>query len=110
MSVPDTECVEVEVLYFEGCPSYKRLLPRLRDLVTEAGGDPHRITLRAVETVEAADELRFLGSPTVRVDGAAVDPSAGSRNDFGVKCRLYRGGQGQSGTPPDEWIRAALQK
>ena len=101
--------MNVEVLYFDGCPSYQRLLPRLRDLVLEAGGEPDRITVRTVETVEAAVELRFLGSPTIRVDGEGVDPSAVSRNDFGLKCRLYRGSQGQSGTPPDEWIRAALR-
>ncbi len=27
----------VDVLYFDGCPSYDALLPRLRELVTEAG-------------------------------------------------------------------------
>jgi hypothetical protein len=101
--------VEIEVLYFDGCPSYERLLPRLRRLVAEAGGDPQQLTLRAVETVEAAIELRFLGSPTVRVDGEDVDPTAGTRSDFGLKCRLYRSGKGQSGSPPDEWIRAALR-
>lgn len=102
--------MEVEVLYFDGCPSFRRMLPRLRFLVTEAGGDPQLITLRAVETMEAAVELRFLGSPTVLVDGEDVDPTAGTRIDFGLKCRLYRSDEGQSGVPPDEWIRAALRR
>ncbi len=104
----DTDAVSVELLYFDGCPGYGQLLPRLRHLVAEAGGDPQQILLRAVETVEAADELRFLGSPTLRVNGEDVDPGAGTRYDFGLKCRLYRSEDGQSGVPPEEWIRAAL--
>ena len=32
------------------------------------------------------------------------------RIDFGLKCRLYRSDEGQSGVPPDEWIRAALRR
>ena len=110
MRMADTDVVDVELLYFDGCPSYKQLLPRLCHLVAEAGGDPQQILVRAVETVEAADELRFLGSPTVRVNGEDVDPSAGTRTDFGLKCRLYRSEEGQSGVPPEEWIRAALHE
>jgi len=68
--------VSVEVLYFEGCPSFTKLLPRLRELVAESGGDPDAIALRAIETPESAETARFLGSPTVRVDGVDVDPDA----------------------------------
>jgi hypothetical protein len=99
--------MRVELLYFDGCPSYEKLLPRLRELV--AGADPHaEIELRRVESIEAAERERFLGSPTVRVDGADVDPGAPGREDFGLKCRLYRSEEGTSGLPPEEWIRQAL--
>lgn len=100
--------MNVEVLYFEGCPSYETLLPRLRDLVRQAGGDADAIELRPVETAEAAGRLRFLGSPSVRVDGADVDPTAAKRDDFGLKCRIYRSEEGQTTVPPDAWIRNAL--
>jgi hypothetical protein len=86
------------------------LLPRLRAIVSEHGGDPDRISLRAIETAEAARAARFLGSPTVRVDGRDVDPTAEGRGDYGLKCRLYRSGAGQATTPPDEWVRRALTR
>jgi hypothetical protein len=99
--------VKVELLYFDGCPSYERLLPRLSVLV--AGADPDaEVELRRVESIEAAERERFLGSPTVRVDGADIDPGAASREDFGLKCRLYRTEEGTSGLPPEEWVRDAL--
>lgn len=100
--------MNVELLYFEGCPSYETLLPRLRQLVAEAGADPTAIELRAIESVEAAEAMRFLGSPTVRVDGLDVDPGMRGREDFGLKCRIYRSDAGQTSVPPDTWIRRAL--
>jgi hypothetical protein len=64
--------------------------------------------VRRVGTPGAADAQRFLGSPTVRVDGVDIDPRAAERVDFGVKCRIYRSDHGQSPLPPEEWIAAAL--
>jgi len=100
--------MKVEILYFAGCPSFETLLPRVRELVAEHGGNPDEITLSTVETPEAAEALQFLGSPSVRVDGRDIDPTAGQRDDFGLKCRLYRSGDGHAPSPPDAWIRVAL--
>lgn len=71
-----------------------------------AGND--KIQLRRIETVEDAERECFLGSPTLRIDGRDVDPGAGDRDDYGMKCRLYASEHGMSGTPPDTWILAAL--
>ena len=101
--------MKVELLYFDGCPSHEALLPRLRALIAEEGVDAE-VELRRVETIEAAEDEGFLGSPTVRVDGRDVDPGADGRDDFGLKCRLYRSGEGTSGLPPDQWIAAALRR
>jgi hypothetical protein len=95
----------VELLYFDGCPSYEQLLPRLSELASTAGAE---LVLRRVETRADAERERFLGSPTVRVDGRDVDPEAAQRTDFGLKCRLYRWDSRQAGTPPEEWITRAL--
>jgi hypothetical protein len=101
--------MRIELLYFEGCPSYEALLPALRALLQRQGID-ERIDLRRVESPEAAERERFLGSPTVRIDGIDIDPGAGERDDFGLKCRLYRTAVGASGMPPEEWIVEALRR
>ena len=101
--------MKIELLYFDECPSYERLLPKLRALVAEhARGD--EVELLRVDSDWAAARERFLGSPTVRVDGEDVDASASSRSDFGLKCRLYRVGGEYSAIPPDEWIVIALER
>lgn len=107
---PTIGSMRIEVLYFDGCPSYEGLLPRLRSLL-EREGVEEPIELRQVETPEAAERERFLGSPTVRIDGEDSDPGASTRSDFGLKCRLYRDGNGATGgVPPDQLLVDAIRR
>lgn len=101
--------MKIEVLYFDGCPNHEALLPHLRELLREA-----RVT-SPIELVEVPDEStalreRFLGSPTLRVDGRDIEPGADQRTDFGLKCRLYQTDGGFTGTPPDEWMLEAVRR
>ena len=91
--------MRIELLYFDGCPSYETLLPRLRLLLEREDIDAP-VELRRVETLKAAEREGFLGSPTVRIDGEDIDPEAAKRSDFGLKCRLYRNDGGNA----NSWI------
>lgn len=99
--------MKVELLYFDGCPSYQALVPRLRELMQQAGVEAP-VELKHVHSVEEAERERFLGSPTLRIDGRDVDPTAPDRSDYGVKCRLYATDRGLRGAIPDELILDAL--
>jgi hypothetical protein len=99
--------VKVELLYFDDCPNYEALLSSLSEMLAAAGVSD-QVDLLRIATVEEAERERFLGSPTVRIDGRDVDPDAHSRRDFGLKCRLYRSRAGTSRTPPRAWIVAAI--
>jgi Alkylmercury lyase len=99
----------VELLYFDGCPNYDALLPRLRELLEETDGEI-KLDMRRIDTEEEARRSHFLGSPTVRVDGRDVEPGADAREDYGLECRLYRTVDGGIvGLPPDELLVAALR-
>jgi hypothetical protein len=52
---------------------------------------------------------RFLGSPTVHVDGLDVEPDAVTRDDYGLQCRVYWHDGRLEGAPPSRWIAAALE-
>lgn len=101
--------MKVELLYFDGCPSHDALLPRVRELLDQLG-DGGEIELRRVESVEDAERERFLGSPTLRIDGVDVDPSASAREDYGIKCRLYATPEGRGPLPAQEWIVTAMNR
>jgi hypothetical protein len=60
-----------------------------------------------VHDAEAAAPLRFLGSPTIRVDGHDVEPGADDRTEYVFACRLYRSEGGVRGEPDEQWIRDA---
>jgi hypothetical protein len=99
----------VELLYFAGCPHYKEFAPHLEALLA-AQGMPGVVTSVEIRDSEHAQQSRFLGSPTVRVDGRDVEPSANARTDFGMQCRLYPVVGGLQGAPPDDLIIGALVK
>ena len=98
----------VEVLTFEGCPHAQPALELVERVVGELGLDA---TVRRIDVpdLETAETHRFLGSPTIRVNGRDVEPGAEERTDFGLKCRLYRTPEGFAGTPPDAWVLEALR-
>lgn len=96
----------LEVLYVDDCPGHRQLLAPLGAL---AGTYGTTLVQTRVASEEQARRLRFLGSPTVRVEGRDVERAARDRTDFGLRCRLYRSPAGQSGAPPLEWIEAALR-
>lgn len=98
--------MRVEILYFDGCPNHEPLVARVPALLRAAGIDAELVS-RRVESEQEARALRFLGSPTVRVDGRDVEPEAATRSDYGLKCRLYRSAEGVSGQPSDQLIVAA---
>ena len=97
----------VEVLYFEGCPNHEPARVHVERLARQLGIEPE-IELVEVADADAAVALRFLGSPTVRVDGVDVEPGAEQRRDFGLSCRIYRSERGFSEQPDEDWVREAL--
>ena len=101
--------MRIEVLYFAGCPGYEQLMSRLEELLLRAGiTDP--VERVRVESVESAAAQRFLGSPTLRIDGLDVEPAADQRTDYGLQCRLYACAvEGHRRSPADDCILAAIQ-
>jgi hypothetical protein len=98
----------VDLLYFEGCP----YADAARELVERAAAEEGlevELLLTAVESEDDAVALLFLGSPTIRVEGVDVEPGADERNAFVLACRVYKTTDGVQGTPPYEWVRAALR-
>ena len=97
----------VEILYFDGCPNHEPAHKLVEQVAAELGLQPE-VELVEVADPETATRLRFLGSPSVRVDGSDVEPGADERSDFVLSCRVYRSERGLVGQPEASWIRDAL--
>ena len=89
----------VELLWWEGCPSTDEALEMLRQVMAELGLDPGAIDVREVSTDDEAERERFIGSPTIRIDGRDVQPMPDE--PIGLACRVYRTGDGHVSPLPD---------
>ncbi len=100
--------MKVELLYFDGCPGRAELRARLPRLLEQAELDAV-IEERRIDSEGAAHRERFLGSPTLRIDGLDIDAGAANRHGYGLGCRLYPAEERLQRTPPDAWITDALR-
>lgn len=97
----------VELLYWTGCPSYRRALTELREIMDELGLDPQAVKLREVVTDEEAERSHFKGSPTILVEGHDVVGDGGA--PVALACRVYKRRDGSISPLPDpDDIRDAL--
>jgi len=103
----ETDGPLVEVLYFDGCPNDHASVALVERVASELGIRP-QIRLVNVPDAETAAQLRFLGSPTVRVGGRDIEPGADERTEFVLSCRVFRTDTGFSGEPDEQWVRNAL--
>jgi hypothetical protein len=99
----------VEIFYVEGCPNHHRTHALVERVAAELRIEPE-VELIEVRDADAAVELRFPGSPTVRVNGRDVEPGGSEWRDFVVSCRVYPGEGGFAGQPDEARIRAALEE
>lgn len=101
------DVMKVDFLYYEDCPSHEMALSRLRQVMREEGIEAG-IEVTKVETGDQARELRFIGSPTIRINGTDIDPPPPDAC-YGLTCRAYRLEDGRiSPLPSPERIRKAL--
>jgi hypothetical protein len=99
----------VELLYFEGCPNHHAARQLVERIAIEEGAVAD-VRLVEVSSPEEAEALRFLGSPTVRVNGRDVEPGADERDAFMLACRVYQTESGLGGQLSEEWIRTAFRR
>lgn len=100
--------LRVTFLYWEGCPSHEEALARLREAIREEGVEASVEVVR-VDTEEDARRWRFVGSPTILVEGEDVAPVEGL--PYRLTCRAYVHEDGRvSPLPSAQQIREALRR
>jgi hypothetical protein len=99
----------IEILYFPDCPNYLPAVERVRDALRQ---ECMTAEIKHVEVQDAATAagIQFLGSPTIRINGVDVEPSARSGGAVGLCCRTYTGGSARDGAPSTEIIRQAIKQ
>lgn len=102
--------MQVDVLYFKGCPNHMPAVEQVREALRTEGVEA---SVNEVEITDAvmAQELSFLGSPTIRINGVDVKPDARGVQSFGFGCRTYSDVEGRrSGLPSLALIQTAARE
>ncbi len=98
--------MKVEILYFVGCPNHLPAVERV-ERVLAAEGVTAEIFHVAIPDAEAAEAVRFAGSPSVRING--VDVEGAVAGPVGMSCRTYMNGSAREGVPSFEVIQFAVR-
>ena len=70
---------------FEDCPSHELALERLNQVLAEEGIDAE-VEVVKMETDAQVEQLHFVGSPTILVEGRDIDPPPADLQ-FALTCR-----------------------
>lgn len=100
--------MKIEVLYVPDCPHHPSAVKQLRDVLLAEGVRTEIIEV-AVTDSKAAAELRFRGSPTIRIDGRDIAGESHLSLSFALACRMYPGAK-EAGVPPLEMMQRAVRK
>ena len=101
--------MRIQLLYFAGCPMYLAARERLDEALREEGLESP-VEMIEVRSQEEAESLRFVGSPSIRINGLDIDESARSSKNYGMMCRVYTTKSGMSGSPSKDTIRARIRE
>ena len=100
--------MKVELLHIAECPNAQRARCLLRNTLRELNLPPeiHEIE---VTYLSQAEELRFPGSPTIRIDGIDVEAALPRQESYGLSCRTYLIDGRLHGLPTQQMVRTAIR-
>lgn len=98
--------MKIELLYFDGCPSWQTALENLKvALQQEDISEP--ITMLEIKDDEQAAQEKFLGSPSIRINGR--DLWFENRENYSLSCRVYGTPAGVKGYPTVDMLRSRIK-
>ncbi|RPI24233.1 MAG: hypothetical protein EHM70_21530 [Chloroflexota bacterium] len=99
--------LKIDLLYFEGCPSWQEALSNLKTALLRKGVAAEIRPIRVEDEAQAA-ALRFNGSPSFQIDGRDWWPE--ERQGYPLCCRVYPTQAGLRGAPGVEMLQAKLDE
>lgn len=100
--------MKIEVLYFDGCPNHVPAMEMVKRVLARERVEAQIVSLD-VRDVETATKVCFLGSPSIRVNGADIERGRQDDSPF-FGCRTYNVHGKTAGVPPEEWLSKAVRE
>jgi hypothetical protein len=98
--------MDIKLMYFDECPSWQTAFENLKQvLLSEQISDA--VILVKIENDERAQQEKFLGSPSIWIDGQ--DLWTEERESYSLSCRVYATPNGVKGFPTFQMLRSKIQ-
>lgn len=97
--------MKIELLYFDGCPSWQEGWRNLQAALGLEGLDANIELVEVLDDTDA-EHKKFLGSPSFLVSG--VDLWDEKRESYSLSCRVYLTPDGMKGAPSVEMLRKKI--
>lgn len=98
--------MNIELLYFDGCPSWQKGLENLK-VALQLEEIETNVNLVRIRDDADAMRLKFLGSPSFRVNG--LELWSEERETYALSCRVYPSSEGIKGWPTISMLRQRLR-
>jgi glutaredoxin len=89
---------QLELILWSGCPSSEDARQLLQKALAELGLSSLPVTERYIEDYEVAQTEKFVGSPTIRINGEEIIPGG---ETYGLTCRVYQKADGRFSPLPE---------
>ncbi len=104
------DSLNIRLMHVPGCHSWKDALDVLEEAMVEAG-IKSTISINIIETDEEAAQFKFVGSPSIHINGEDVDALSKKITQYRASsCRPYFYEGRSYDYPPKEMIVSALLK
>lgn len=99
--------MRIELLYYPECPSHERALELIHEALASEGVSAEVEVIR-IDTQEQAETHRFIGSPTIRINGRELQPQP--HLPYRLTCRTFQHEDGRlSPVPSLSMLREAIR-
>lgn len=78
--------IDIELLYFDGCPSYQNAWQLLIEVISEHNLETIVKPIN-IDKLDKADKHHFAGSPSIKING---DDLEGYQGQGVMACRVYQ--------------------
>ena len=97
--------MKIDLLYFNGFPSWQNGLTNLQTALRE---EKLEISIHLVEVKSELEStgMKFLGSPSFQIDGQDFWPE--DRQAYSINCRVYTTHAGLKGWPSADMLRQKI--
>jgi|GEM_PF-1040680 len=102
--------LKVEILYIDGCPSKDKVDRMVQQVLDEVGVSGAQIIDTIVKTYSQAETLKFVGSPTVRINDVDIEPDIERLTEFGLNPRTYKVRGIEQDLPDLKWLKDAVRR